>query len=124
MKKSANPDFHDRRSDAAEARQALLAKFRAAPRPDDPAMIEKRREREAIAKAREARHAENERARRAEKERVALAAAEAERLAAEEVARAAAEKEARDAALLAEQKAARDERYKARKLAKKQRRKG
>jgi len=124
MKKSANPDFHDRRRDAADARQVLLAKLRAAPRPNDPVMIEKRREREAIANARAARKAESERARREQQEGAALAAAEAERVAAEEVARAAAEEAERDAALKAEQKAARDERYAARKLAKKQRRKG
>ena len=124
MRKSANPDFQDRRKDAAEARQALLAKLHAAPRPDDPVMIEKRREREAIAKARTARQAERERARQAEKAAREHAAAEAERIAAEETARVAAEEVAREAALAAEQKAARDERYAARKLAKKERRKG
>lgn len=124
MRNKTNPDFHDRRRDAAEARQALLAKFRAAPGPDDPVMIEKRRERQAIANARAARQAENERARREQEERAAQAAAEAARIAAEEAARAAAEEAERDAALKAEQKAARDARYAARKLAKKERRKG
>ena len=124
MRKSLTPDFHDRRKDAAKARSALLAKFNAAPRPDDPLVIEKRREREAIARAREARQAERERARQAEQAAREHAAAEAERIAAEEAARAAAEAAEREAALKAEQKAARDERYAARKLAKKERRKG
>jgi hypothetical protein len=124
MRNKANPDFHDRLKDAAEARKALLAKLQAAPRPDDPVMIEKRRERQAIAEARVERQAERARVRQAEKAAQEQAAAEAERLAAEEAARLAAEVVAREAALAAEQKAARDERYAARKLAKKQRRKG
>jgi hypothetical protein len=135
MRKSSNPDFQDRMKDAAAARNALLAKLRAAPRPDDPAMIEKRREREALAKAREARQTEREEARKAAEEEAARAAAEAARIAAEDAARIAAEekelaamlkaqKEEADAALKAEQKAARDARYAARKAAKKQRRKG
>jgi hypothetical protein len=124
MSKKANPDFHDRLRDAAEARQALIAKLHAAPGPDDPAMIEKRREREAIAKARATRQAERERVRKAQEEEAARAAAEMERIAAEEAERAAAEEAERDAALKADQKTARDARYAARKLAKKERRKG
>jgi hypothetical protein len=124
MRNNANPDFHDRRKDAAQARAALLAKRRAAPRLDDPVMIEKSREREAIAKARVVRQHERERIRQEEKVARALAAAEAERLAAEEAARIVAEEVEREAALKAEQKAARDVRYAARKLAKKERRKG
>ena len=124
MRNKANPDFHDRRRDAAEAREALLAKLHAAPRPDDPVMIEKRRERQAIAKARVERQAERERVRQAEKAAKEQAAAEAERIAAEEAARVTAEEAARESAFKAEQKAARDERYAARKLAKKERRKG
>lgn len=120
MRNKANPDFQDRLKNAAEARQALLAKRRAAPGPDDPVMIEKRRQRAAVLKAREERQAERARAREAE----AAAAAEAERLAAEEAARVAAEEEAREEALKAEKKAERDARYAARKLAKKKRRKG
>ncbi|MFC6488916.1 DUF6481 family protein, partial [Nitratireductor sp. GCM10026969] len=60
MRKNAIPDFDDRRKHAAQARQAMLEKFRAAPGPDDPRMVEKRREREAIAKARAERQAERE----------------------------------------------------------------
>ena len=124
MSNKPNPDFRDRLKDAAEARKALLAKLQAAPRPDDPAMIEKSRERQAIAEARAERQAARERARQEEKAAQEQAAAEAARIAAEEVARVAAEEAEREAALKAEQKAARDERYAARKLAKKQRRKG
>ena len=124
MRNNANPDFHDRLRDAAKAREGLLAKLRSAPRPDDPVMIEKRRERQAIAKARAERQAGRERVRQAEKAAQEQAVAEAERIAAEEAARVAAEEAAREAALAAERKAARDERYAARKLAKKERRKG
>jgi hypothetical protein len=135
MRKSLNTDFQDRRKHATEARDALLAKMRAAPRPDDPAMVAKRQEREALAQTRAAQKAERERLKREQDELAAKAAAEAARLAAEEAARTAAEEaelvaalkaeqEAADVALKAEQKAARDARYAARKAAKKQRRKG
>ena len=124
MRNKVNPDFQDRLKDAAKAREDLLAKLRAAPRPDDPVMIEKSRERQAIAKARAERQAERERVRQAEKAAREQAVAEAERIAAEEAARVAAEEAEREAALKAEQKAARDARYAARKLAKKERRKG
>src|SRR5690606_18727238 len=60
-----HPDFSERLSHAAAARKALLAKFKAAPSPDDPTIAAKRREREAIAAARAARAAERERQRQA-----------------------------------------------------------
>jgi len=115
MRNKADPDFQDRRKDAAEARRALLEKLHAAPGPDDPVRIEKRREREAIAKARLERQAERERVRQAERAEREQAAAEAERVKAEEAARVAAEEAEREVALRAEQKAARDQRYAARK---------
>jgi hypothetical protein len=105
----------DRLSDAAAAREAMLAKFKAKVNLDDPALKAKLAERAAIAKAREERVAG--RNARKEAERIAHEA-EAKRI---EEERLAAEKEARRIegeralALLAEQKAARDARYAARK---------
>lgn len=124
MRHKANVNFQDRLKDSAKAREDLLAKLRAAPGPDDPAVIARRRERRAIAEARVARQAERERVRKVQEEEAARLAAEAERIAAEEAARVAAEEAELEAALKAEQKAARDARYAARKLAKKERRKG
>jgi hypothetical protein len=110
----ARTNFDDRISAAAAAKQALLERFRARPRPDDPAEIERQAGLKAIADARDARVAE----RKAAKE------AEAARLAAEEAARRAAEQEAakqakaQERALEAQRKAARDARYAARKARK------
>jgi hypothetical protein len=105
----------DRRNTAAAARQAMLEKFKARVRLDDPAMQARLAERAAVAKAREERAAE----RKAQKEAERIAReVEAKRLEEERIA---AEKEARRIegeqaiALLAEQKAARDARYAARK---------
>ena len=97
-------DFNDRRAAAAEARQAALRKFQARPSPDSPEVRERMAAQKLLAEAREARQAE----RKAER------AAEAARALAAERARLA-EEAARAAALLAEQKAARDARYAARK---------
>jgi hypothetical protein len=126
-----DPNFNDRLSEAAKAKEALLAKFRAAPGPDDPTSIEKRRARQAVLEARAAREAERERVRQVReaefKRQAEIAAKEAEeaaRLAAELAAREATEKAEFDALLKAEQKVARDVRYAARKAAKKQRRRG
>ncbi len=103
--------FDDRRKAAEAAKRAIAEKFRAQPRPDDPAVQERQAALMAVAKAREERQA----ARKAER------AAEAARLAAEkkaqeaEAARLAAEKVAAERALELERKAARDARYAARK---------
>lgn len=114
--------FADRRKDAEAAKQRLLKKFEMSPKADDPAVIAKRAEREAVAKARTERRAESERLRREEQERQRLEAA-----ALVEAAEAAAnaESEARKAAEAsriarvisdeAERKAERDRRYAARK---------
>jgi len=83
-------DFNERMSTAAKARQALLEKFRARPKPDDPAVVERQAARLATRLARDARAAERKAAREAEQA-------------------------AREAALEAERKAARDARYAARK---------
>lgn len=105
----------DRLNAAASARAAMLEKFKARVNLDDPDLRAKLAERAAVAKAREERIAE----RKEQKEAERLAReAEATRLEAERIA---AEKEARRIegeqalALLAEQKAARDARYAARK---------
>jgi hypothetical protein len=107
-------DFKERKEAAANARKALLARFKAAPGPDDPGYQERQAELKRVAEAREARIAERraamaaEEARKAEEARAAAAAA----------AVAAAEAAARARALAAEQKAARDARYAARKARK------
>src|SRR5262245_29076001 len=105
----------ERLARAAEARQKALEKFKARPGPDDPEVIKRRQEREAIAAAREVREKERailkakEAAERAERE----AKERAEREAREK--REAIEKVIRDAAEAAERKAERDRRYAARK---------
>ena len=100
----------------------LLEKFKTAPAADDPAVVAKRAEREALAKAREERRAERERLKieeKARKEAEAAAAAEAAYAAAnaEAIAREAEEKARIDRTLAdaAAMKAKRDERYAARK---------
>ncbi len=105
------PGFADRQKAAAQAKQALLNKFRAQPGNDDPEVAKRRAERETIAanreKARLARDAAKLEAKRLEEE---AKAAEAARLAREKE-----DEAARQAALEAEQKAKRDARYAARK---------
>lgn len=105
----------DRQQNSNKAKQALIQKMREAPKPDDPEVRAKRAARSAILAANKA---ERER-RRAEM--IAEARAEAEREAAEQAAALAeTERMKREeidkiSALLADQKAARDERYAARK---------
>jgi hypothetical protein len=104
-------DFNERLSTAAKARQVSLEKFRARPRADDPAVVERQAARLATSQARDTRKA----VRAAETARLVE---EALRRAAEDVARKAAveaEKAALEATLEAERKAARDARYAARK---------
>ena len=105
------PNHSDRAKASAEAKQAILAKFRAAPKADDPELQQRLAERKTIAEARDARLAERKAAKEAEEARL-----RAEKLAAE-VAEAARLKEeaAQRRALEVEQKAARDARYAARK---------
>lgn len=117
MKAPKNSTFQDRLSVAANARKAMIERFRAQPGPDDAGVIEQRAEQARVAAAREIRTAERKAAR----------AAEAARLAAEQAANAAAmlakaaelKVQEADAAGRAqvradEQKAARDLRYAAR----------
>ena len=77
-------DFNARREAAEAARNAMLARFRAQPGPDDPVVQQRLAEQRAVAEAREKRRAEREAERVAQAE---AAAAEAVRLAAEEAAR-------------------------------------
>lgn len=115
MKGYKEKSFSDRLSAAATARDAALAKFRARPTPDDPAVIKRKEDRMAIAAAREARAAERKAAKEAE------AAAQAEREVIEKAEREvrerreAVEKVIRDAAEATERKKERDARYAARK---------
>lgn len=105
----------DRLKAQAEARQAMTARFRDRPAADDPTVLARKAEREAIVREREVRVAAREVARlEAEAQRAAEADAERERLAAEAV-REAAEKIERATAARVEQKQQRDARYAARK---------
>jgi uncharacterized protein YfiM (DUF2279 family) len=111
-------DFGERLSTARNAKQAMVAKFRQQPGPDDPAVAERRAARAAMSAARDARIAERKAQRLAENARIA---AEREALAveqAEQEARTAAEKLENDVRLEAGRKATRDARYAARKARK------
>jgi hypothetical protein len=105
------PGFTDRQKAAQQARQNILNKFRSQPGADDPAVIKRQAEREAIAAARAKAKEEREAAKAEQKRREeeAAAAAAAQLLCEQE------EAAARLAALEAEQKAKRDARYAARK---------
>lgn len=70
MKNPNDRSFTDRQSNSANAKKALLERFKARPGPDDPVMQQRRAEREAIAAARAEREAEKA-AIRAEQERLA-----------------------------------------------------
>jgi hypothetical protein len=116
MRRNVLPNLQDRQNASADARKAMLEKFRASPGPDDPAVVERRAAREAMLAERAARAAQREAAKRAHEAelaeqaaRAAAAAEQAEREAAELAARVAAEQAERETAALAEQKAARDE---------------
>lgn len=114
-------DFNERRDHAANARKAMLERFKARPAPDDPAVLAKQAERRAVAEARDQRRAEREAARKAEEERLAAEKLAAELAELERLEREAAKKAEEEAALLAAQKAARDARYANRKMKKKKR---
>jgi hypothetical protein len=110
--------FDERASASQAAKTAMLERFRARPKADDPAVQARRAEREAVARARDLRAAERDRLRleeesRKEAERIAAEKAEHERRELDELARI-----ERQAELESAQKAARDARYAARKAAK------
>ena len=105
----------DRIENKMRAKQALLERLSKMPKPDDPEVIARKAERAAAAERRRIAKAEREAAKvQAEREREEREAAEkiAE---AERAAKLAREEADRQVALLAEQKAARDARYAARK---------
>ncbi len=56
--KSLKKDFNERLTTAADAKKALLEKFKSRPTLDDPAVADRRAAREALSKAREERLAE------------------------------------------------------------------
>ena len=110
--------FSERQRVSAEAKTALLAKFKTRPAADDPEVLARQAERVAVAEARELRMAERRRQREEEAarvaaERAAAAAEEAARTAEQEAA--AREATRQEALTKIEQKAARDKRYAARK---------
>ncbi|MBB4196583.1 hypothetical protein CCR94_00775 [Rhodoblastus sphagnicola] len=114
--------FQDRQKSTAEAKKALLEKFKARPAADDPAVVAREAERREIVAAREARAIE--RARQKAEDQAALevrlkaaeAAREAESLAEAERLRLEAEAAIQAKELLEiEKKAERDARYAARK---------
>src|SRR3569832_17861 len=108
------PSFADRQKAALDAKKNILKKFHAKPGPDDPAVLQRQAEREALvanlAKAKAARDT----AKAEQNSRDAEVAA----LAAQQLARDKAEAKAKEIALEAERKAARDARYAARKTSK------
>ena len=117
--------FSERLSTAADAKKALLDKFRARPAADDPDVVARGEARKAISEARETRAAEREAVRAeeqgreaAERAREAVKRAGRELAAQEQQARETAETAEREAALEIELKAQRDARYAARKARK------
>ena len=124
-----DPDFQQRQTSAATAKKTMMEKFRAAS--EDPGVAERQAARLATNEARQERIAKREAAKQARAAETAAEAARAAERALEtelEAERLKAAMEAdeaeREFLLAAEQKAARDARYAARKAAKKQRRKG
>src|SRR6516162_1222310 len=124
MSSQDDSSFQNRLKRASDAKSAMLAKFKQAMHPNNPAAAEKRLQRETIAAARTERAAQREAARQEHEREVARQAAltaeiaaERARADAEQAAREEAERLEREAALKAEEKAARDIRYAARKAA-------
>ena len=105
----------DRLQNKMHAKQALLDRLSKMPKPDDPEVVARKAERAEAAERRRIAKAEREAAKvQAERERLEREAAE--KIAQAELAAKLAREEAdRQVALLAEQKAARDARYAARK---------
>ncbi len=118
MKTYTKTTLSERLSTAANAKKALLDKFRARPAADDPDVVARGEARKAISESRETRAAEREAARAEEQAREAAERAGREVAAQEQQAREAAETAEREAALEIERKAQRDARYAARKARK------
>jgi membrane protein involved in colicin uptake len=122
MPRFTDKDISESRATAANAKKAMVERFRARPAEDDPVNVERKAARLAVSQARDARIATREAERRADAERQAaeqkVREEEAARMAVEQAERDAVERRAegdRAVDLLAEQKAARDARYAARK---------
>lgn len=119
-------NFDDRRQNSANAKAALLAKFKSRPPADDPEMLAKAQARQEVARARDERQRERDAARiaaelkAAEEKRLREEAELAAQIAREE-AEATAALERKNAELVAK-KEARDARYAARKAKAKTRR--
>lgn len=109
-----NDKFSDRLSSQANAKAALLEKFRNRPGPDDPAVIARKAEQAAIDEAREKRASERKAAREAEDARLAAEQKALEEARVVEERARKAEEAARAIQRAAEAKAARDARYAAR----------
>ena len=114
-----DPTFADRVEAAAKAKQALIQRFRTQPAQDDPDRLAKQAERMRIANEQAVAKRKRDAEKAAKKAAEAEAAAQAAKEAAEAATREMAAKEAAEAELLAQQKAARDARYAARKKRKK-----
>jgi len=112
------PSLNERQSAAAKAKEAALEKFRARPRPGEPAFAKWQADRASDAKeraaAKTARAVEKAENKAREAELLEHAAQAAARKAASDLA----EQAARETTRQAEQKAARDKRYAARKARK------
>lgn len=122
MPRFTDKDISESRATAANAKKAMVERFRARPAEDDPVNVERKAARLAVSQARDARIAAREAERRADAKRQAaeqkVREEEAALMAVEQAEREAAERRAegdRAVDLLAEQKAARDARYAARK---------
>lgn len=115
MNPSKDNQFSDRLETAAKAREAMLDRYKARPPADDPAVVARQAERQAVIRAREERNKERAVARAADEARRVVEAKALREFEAAEVLRVAAEKVARQAAMAAEQKQARDARFAARK---------
>lgn len=107
-------NFNDRMTTAANARKAVIEKFRKVPGPNDPAVLQRQAEMKALADARDVRAT----LRKAEREAAALEAKRQQEVLAREKAAEEAAAAVRTRLEEAERKAARDARYAARKARK------
>lgn len=115
MRNIKGNSLNDRLENKMQAKQALLERLKKMPKPDDPEVLARKAERAAAAERTRLARAERAAAKaRAEQERLEREAEE-KRAQAELEAKLAREEADRQVALLAEQKAARDARYAARK---------
>ena len=107
--------FKDRAEAAAAAKKVLLDSFKTRTPADDPGLMARQAARSEVVRAREARAAERQRIKEEEEARRKIEEAARLKFEAEEAERKAIEAAARDEQIRNERKAARDERYAARK---------